>query len=70
MPQDRVLSMSIITGLFFGFIFPLFNLIIFVLCFQLLGIMEKTGKFLQIVKNKLKDLWKEKRDSLKMRNGN
>lgn len=70
MPQGRVLSMSIITGLFFGFIFPLFNLIIFVLYFQSLGIMEKTGKFLQIVKNKLKDLWKEKRDSLKMRNGN
>ena len=70
MPQGRVLSMSIIPGLFFGFIFLLFNLIIFVLYFQSMGIMEKTGKFLQIMKNKLKDLWKEKKEFLKMRNDN
>ena len=69
-PQGKVLSMSIITGLFFGFLFPLFNPVIFVLYFQSLGIMGKTGKFLQIVKNKLQDLWKEKRDSLKMKNDN
>lgn len=70
MPQGTVLFMSIITGLFFGFLFPLFNPIIFVLYFQSLGIMGKTGKFLQIMKNKLQDLWKEKRDSLNIKNGN
>lgn len=44
-PQGRLVSTTIITGLFFGFVFPLFNSVLFVLSFQAWGVMGRLEEF-------------------------